>query len=132
MEILIILSAFAAFSFALFCGTLDSKYFERINISIISRYGIPVPAISLVVAALVSAYAKYYADVTWLPLAEIFCHSVFHCGLAALIIIACVKFETIEFKFNRQYLLARGSLYFAVVFEVLAFATFVVCCVKYF
>ncbi len=59
-------------------------------------------------------------------------HTAFNFMMTMLLLVALVKFDSIPFNYDKQYLVARGALYFSFVFEILALCAFVVCCVMFF
>lgn len=128
--LLMVMETLAVAALVLFNGILDSKYYEKLSIKTFSNY-MWYPVGLLLVASYFTAMRDVFTWF-WLDYVIIFAHTVLHAVFAILLTIALVRFADIPFKYSRQYLFARATLYFSVVFEALALGAFVVCCVKIF
>ena len=132
VHFLIIMETLAVAALALFNGILNSKYYENLADKSFSGF-LWYPVGLLVFSTIFTATHNFYgAELDWLGDAVIFFHAALHAVLASMLIVAVVRFADIPFKYARQYLLARASLYFSVVFEVVAMGVFVICCIKVF
>ena len=129
MIILTILETVAVAMLVLFNGVLDSKYYERLRIKAFSEY-MWYPVGCLLVATFLAALSDVYTSWGWLFPALMVAHSLLHVVVVMMLSIALVKFKDIPFRYSRQYLYARATLRFAVLFEVFAFCAYELCYIK--
>lgn len=85
-----------------------------------------------VAAGLLTALSMMEVEWSYLSASIIAMHTAYHFVTGVFLLFALVKFSDIPFSFAKHYLFARGALYFAFVFEVLALCAFVVCCAMVF
>jgi hypothetical protein len=118
---LIILEVFAALSFITYAGILESKYYQHIHVEglTIARDYV---TLLLVLICLLSGMENHLQPVPDLDFSTISkgLQWIFHLSLIGILSCSIAKFCKIRFKYARQYLLARASLYFSITFEVLA------------
>lgn len=127
--LLTILETVAVAMLVLFNGVLDSKYYERLRIKAFSEY-MWYPVGCLLVATFLTALADVYTSWGWLVPALMVAHSLLHIIVIIMLTIALIKFKEIPFRYSIQYLYARATLRFAVLFEVFAFCAYELYCVK--
>lgn len=115
MDFLVIISETIAFAaLILFSGILDSKYYESKKIRHLTRF-IWLPAIILLVIL--------YPDAPIQDSDKLGCpwlHIVYDLLMIGLLVYAYKKFSQLRFNYSRQYLFARGALYWSVIFIVIA------------
>ena len=118
-------------AFMVFGTVLRNNNYESIPYKVCDRL-ICYAMMLYVAAAFLTALPL--AGVVWTHqnAAIIAAHTAYHFVSAMFLLFVLVKFADVPFSFAKQYLLARGSLYFSFVFEALALCAFMVCCVLYF
>ena len=114
-----------------FDGVLRSGGYEHLPLKVFSKlicYSLVLYVISSMITALPAA------GIVWCyqSVAIIAAHTVFHFITDVLLLFALVKFADVNFSYSGKYLIARGALYFAFVFEAMALCAFAICCVLVF
>lgn len=118
---LIILEVFAAASFVLFVGVLDSKYYQRLHVEGLSIARDYVTALLVLMCCLIGLEHGREPLPEWnFDLISKWIQLVFHVSMVGILAYSTVQFYKTRFKYARQYLLARATLYFSITFEVLA------------
>ena len=117
-----VLEVLSTFSFMLFVGILDSKYYEKIVCNNLSRLSEGLLVLILCIGAIIGA--KYnnimvVSDSVFWSL-----QMIFHLLIGISLACGAKSFQKIKFKYYRQYLMARSALYFSFTFETI---TLIVC-----
>lgn len=118
LYLIIGLEVLAVVSLLLFSGILDSKYYEKMPIQAVSE-GVTYACMGLTVVFIVRYMQISGLTWSWLPIALLCAHLVLNIVMVVVLFVAWKKFSVLPLKFARQYLFARATLGFSIVFEVL-------------
>ena len=122
---------FTVIAFMVFGTVLRNHRYEQVPLGIFDRL-ICNAMVLYVAATFLTALPLVGVEWTYQNAAIIAAHTAYHFVSAMFLLFVLVKFADVPFSYAKQYLLARGSLYFAFVFEALALCAFMICCVLYF
>ena len=115
----------------IFGSVVRSDKYDHLPLKVIDRL-ICYLMMLYVAADLLTALSMLEVGWNYLNVAIIAAHTAYHFVSGVFLLFALVKFSDIPFSYAKNYLFARGALYFAFVLEALALCAFVICCILVF
>ena len=128
VTLLALMELLTIISLCVFDSVLNGKHKSLKIVSMFIFY----PFVLYLAAEFLTALPSLGVEWCYQSVALITVHTAFNFVMAMLQLVTIAKFADIEFSYDKQYLFARGALYFAFVFEVIALCAFVVCCTMIF
>ena len=111
MDIIVYLEAMAFVSLVVFSGVLNSKYYEVKPVQVLERGVVFLLTVGLFVLL---------ADLCHKQTFYIISYVIWHLSLVGLLYISWNELLSLNFKYERQRMFARGSLISAIMFEAVA------------
>ena len=128
MYYLLVLETLAVLALMIFNGVWSSKSKKEFSVDDLPEL-LQIPFYLLLATVFLSVLPQHGVDWKHFMPTIIVMHTMLLFVNGVFLILALTKFADIPFKYAKQYLFARGALYFAVVFEGFALGAFVACCV---
>ena len=111
MDIIIYLEAMAFVSLVVFSGVLNSKYYEVMPVQ-----GLERGVVFLLTLALLAFMAQICHKQTFFIMAYV----IWHLSMVRLLYVSWKEHLSLDFKYERQRMFARGFLISAIMFESVA------------